>query len=116
MSANMFIKFEEPEFPQFEILFLGRSPFSFTKYHDPLSKQLSDFCYGAKPIGKATVTCFRPDGATDKPVKYLEIRMQDVLISSCTVSGGGGDVPVATSTLEYGTIKYYYIDWKHAPD
>ncbi|HEX3579135.1 MAG TPA: type VI secretion system tube protein Hcp, partial [Thermoanaerobaculia bacterium] len=58
--------------------------------------------------------CFRADGEAGKPVLYLTVAMQHVIISNYSVSGGPGDVPVENISLGYGIIEYTYIDQKHA--
>src|SRR5215470_7716737 len=39
--------------------------FSFTKYLDAATNDLLKYCWSGKQIGKATLTCYRSDGATD---------------------------------------------------
>jgi len=68
---------------------------TFTKYLDTATNALLKYCWSGKQIGKATVTCWRSDGAADnKPVKYLEVLMEHVVIANYSVSGGPGDIPV----------------------
>jgi type VI secretion system secreted protein Hcp len=88
---------------------------SFTKYLDTATNALLKYCWAGKQIGKATISCFRSDGATDnKPVKYLEIAMQHVVISNYSVSGGPSDIPVENVSLDYGIVQYTYLDQKKA--
>jgi type VI secretion system secreted protein Hcp len=88
---------------------------SFTKYLDPSTTTLLKLCWSGKQIADATITCWRSDGATDnKPVKYLEVAMKNVIISNFSVSGGPGDVPVENVSLDYGSVQYTYVDQKHA--
>jgi type VI secretion system secreted protein Hcp len=87
---------------------------SFTKYLDTSTNELLKFCWSGKQIGKATISCFRSASADDaKPVRYLEIIMEHVVISNYNVSGGPGDVPVENVSLDYGTVQYTYLDRKH---
>jgi type VI secretion system secreted protein Hcp len=87
---------------------------TFTKYLDTATNALLKYCWSGKQIGKATVSCWRSDGAVDnKPVKYLEIIMQHVVISNYSVSGGPGDIPVENVSLDYGIVQYTYLDQKH---
>ena len=51
---------------------------SCTKYIDSSSDDLIKMCWSGKHIGKATMHCYRSDG-DNKPVKYLEIEMEDVI-------------------------------------
>ena len=89
--------------------------FSFTKYLDTATDQLLKNCWSGKQFAKATLTCFRSDGAVDnKPVEYLKVVMEHVVISNYSVSGGPGDVPVENVSLDYGIVQYTYKDQKHA--
>lgn len=136
MATNMYIRFEDPRFSasgkEIEILSWNHgfsqpdsptrgtaqhSNLGFTKYLDGESNELMRFCWGGKQIEKGTLTCFRSDGARDnKPVKYLEVVMQHVVISNYAVSGGPGDIPVENVSLDYGTIEYKYIEQRHADE
>jgi type VI secretion system secreted protein Hcp len=88
---------------------------SFTKYIDSSTDDLLKSLWRGKQFGKATLTCYRADGATDnKPVKYLEVVMEPVILVNHSVSGGPGDVPVETYALDYGKVTYTYIDQKGA--
>ena len=81
--------------------------FNFTKYLDGATNALLKFCWSGKQIGKATLSCFRTDGAR---VKYLTIEMENVIISNYSISGGPGDIPVENVALDYGTVKYTYLN------
>ncbi|MEO8381193.1 MAG: type VI secretion system tube protein Hcp [Acidobacteriota bacterium] len=89
--------------------------FSFTKYLDTATDQLLKNCWSGKQFAKATLTCYRADGAADnKPVEYLKVVMEHVVIANYSVSGGPGDVPVENVSLDYGIVQYTYKDQKHA--
>src|SRR5947208_11636983 len=67
----------------------NHSNLTFTKYLDTATSTLLKYCWAGKQIGKATISCWRSDGAADnKPVKYLEVAMQHVVIANYSVSGG----------------------------
>jgi type VI secretion system secreted protein Hcp len=86
---------------------------SFTKYLDASTHDILRYCWSGKQIGKATVACYRADGATDnKPVKYLEVLMEHVVVANYSVSGGPGDIPVENISLDYGTVQYTYTSQK----
>jgi type VI secretion system secreted protein Hcp len=139
MASNMYIKFEEPAITgagvapghvgEIEILSwshgfvqpagptrsVDRSThanLSFTKYLDQATNDLLKYSWSGKQFGKATITCYRSDGADGKPVLYMTLAMQHVVISNYSVSGGPGDVPVENVSLDYGTIQYTYVDQK----
>ncbi|HYK01917.1 MAG TPA: type VI secretion system tube protein Hcp [Thermoanaerobaculia bacterium] len=93
----------------------AHSNLSFSKYLDSSTHALLKYCWSGKQIGKATLTCYRSSGATDnKPVEYLKVVMEHVIISNYSVSGGPGDLPVENVSLDYGIIQYNYVDQKHA--
>jgi type VI secretion system secreted protein Hcp len=138
MSSNMYLKFEQPEVAggsadpghQGEIdvlswshgftqptgqLETSHSRLSFAKYLDVATNTLLKLSWSGKQIGKATITCFRTDGASgNQPVMYLSIVMEHVLIANYTISGGPGDIPVENITLDYGVIQYNYTPQKNA--
>jgi type VI secretion system secreted protein Hcp len=88
---------------------------SFTKYLDTATDSLLKYCWSGKQFKTATLSCFRSDGAKDnKPVEYLKIIMEHVVIANYSVSGGPGDVPVENVSLDYGIVQYNYIEQKHA--
>jgi type VI secretion system secreted protein Hcp len=93
----------------------NHSNLTFTKYLDAATSSLLKYCWSGKQIGKATISCFRSSGAQDnKPVEYLKVALQHVIISNLSISGGAGDVPVENVSLDYGIVQYTYIDQKHA--
>lgn len=133
--ANMFIKFEEPAIEgsstvsgherEIEVLSWSHgfaqqsSPtregsaehahhanLTFTKYLDVATNTLLKLCWNGKQIGKATLSCYRGDGAKEK---YLEVEMKHVIIANYSVSGGPGDIPVENIALDYGVIQYKYL-------
>lgn len=70
---------------------------------DSATDDLLKNCWSGRQFAKVTVSCYRSDGATDnKPVKYLTVVLQNVVISNFSVNGGAGDVPVENVSLDYG--------------
>ena len=68
-----------------------------------------------KRFGKVTLTCYRSDGQSDnKPVVYLTVIMEHVIIADYKVTGGPGDIPVENVALHYGIVQYHYEEQKHA--
>jgi type VI secretion system secreted protein Hcp len=93
----------------------NHSNFTFTKYLDSATDDLLKQCWTGKQFAKATVSCYRSDGAADnKPVQYLLIEMEHVVISNLSISGGAGDLPVENVSLDYGIVKYTYTPRKDA--
>lgn len=82
---------------------------SFTKYLDSSTHSMLRYCWSGKQIGKATVFCYRSDGAEDnKPVLYLKVEMEHVIVANYSISGGPGDLPVENVSLDYGIVTYNY--------
>lgn len=78
-----------------------------TKYIDKASTAILKAVWSGKQLDDATVECFRADG-DNVPVKYLKIFMEDVIISTFSISGGEGDIPQEELGLSYATIQYEY--------
>jgi len=94
----------------------NHSNLTFSKYLDVATNEMQKYCWGGRQIEKATITCLRSEGpADDRPVVYLSITMQHVVISNYSISGGPGDLPVENVSLDYGIIQYNYIDQRRPP-
>ncbi len=91
----------------------NHSDFSFTKYIDSATDDLLKMNWSGKQIAKATFTAYRADG-DNKPVNYLKILFEHVIISNYSISGGAGDLPTETVTMSYGTVQYTYVVQKTA--
>ena len=62
---------------------------SVTKYIDRSSTVLGLFCAGGKQLKTATLTVRKAGG--DKPLEYFIITMHDVIITSLSTGGSGGE-------------------------
>jgi len=91
----------------------NHSDFSITKYLDAATDDLLKYCWNGKQIGKGTFTAYRADG-DNKPIKYLEVIMEKIVISNVSFGGGGGDLPTETVALGYGKVTYNYMPQKTA--
>lgn len=81
--------------------------FNFTKAIDSASDDLIGACWTGKQYEKVTVECFKADGQNE-PIKYLEVYMEDVVVSNYNISGGVGSLPMENISLAYSMIKYIY--------
>ena|SRR5215203_6725295 len=90
---------------------------TFTKYLDSATHDLLKYCWSGHQFQKVTLTSFRASGDPDnKPVEYLTVIMEHVVISNYAVSGGPGDVPVENVSLDYGIVQYQYKEQKQSGD
>ena len=86
----------------------GRSDKDMTvsKYLDTVSPVLHRAAMEAKVFPRVDILIGRNDaGRVSVLLKYI---MKNVHISSVSVSGGGGDMPVETLTLNYNSITWDY--------
>jgi len=83
--------------------------FSITKTLDKASPPLDLFCCNGKHIPKVVVELCR---ATGNKEKYMEYKMEDVIISSVSTGGGGG-LPNDSVTFNYGKLTWNYILTDH---
>ncbi len=85
----------------------NHADFSFTKYTDASTDDLLKICWQGNMIGKCTFYAYRADG-DNQPVLYLQIDMEQVIVSNVSIGGGSGDIPTETVCLSYGKVKYTY--------
>jgi type VI secretion system secreted protein Hcp len=90
------------------------SDFVIVKQLDKASPKLYELCSSGKHIKEVLIEFCRAGG--DK-VKYMEIKMEEVLISSVSPGGsakGGDDIPSEEVRFNYGKIKWTYTQQKRA--
>lgn len=85
--------------------------YSITKYVDLASPKLYELASSGKHIKDVTIEMLRASG--DKRVKYMVVKMEQVVISHVSPSGGG-DFPTESVSFNYGTIKWTYTQQKRA--
>jgi type VI secretion system secreted protein Hcp len=91
----------------------NHADFSLTKYVDAATDDLLKMCWSGKQIGKGTFTAYRADG-DNKPVKYLMVELENIIVSNISFGGGAGDMPTETIALSYGKVTYTYTPQKVA--
>jgi len=85
--------------------------FVISKHIDVASPRLYEACATGKHFPIAIIEVWRSSDA--KPVRYMTIRMQNVLISGAAMSGSSsGDIPVETIVISYGMIQWAYTPQK----
>jgi type VI secretion system secreted protein Hcp len=83
--------------------------FSISKPVDLASAKLYELCSSGKHIKDVTIEMLRASG--DKRVKYMVVKMEQVVISHVAPSGGS-DFPTESVSFNYGTIKWTYTQQK----
>jgi len=79
---------------------------SVTKWVDVATPNLMLFCATGKHIPSATLTVRK---AGDKPLEYLIVTMKDVLVTSCSTGGSGGEDRLSENvTLNFSQVKTAY--------
>ena len=79
---------------------------SVTKYVDKSTPNLIHTCMTGKHYPKATITVRK---AGDKPVEYMIITMEDVLITSISTGGSGGEDRLTENvSLNFAKVKVEY--------
>lgn len=90
------------------------SEFSVSKYLDIGTPDIIMYCCQGKPIKTITITCFRADAVSEKPVEYLKYELSDSIVSNYSISGGPGDIPVENLSFNYAKITWNYIPQKES--
>ena len=85
------------------------SDFSIVKTLDKASPKLALYCSNGTHIKEIVVELCR---ATEDKQKYMEYKMNDVIISSVSVSGSAGEepLPLEEVTFAYGRIEWTYTE------
>lgn len=81
---------------------------SFTKYIDKSSVPLMLHCANGKHIADATLICRK---AGEKPLEYLIVDMKDIIVSSYSTGGSGGEDRLTENvSLNFGSVKIKYVE------
>lgn len=83
---------------------------SFTKYVDKASPNLMLFCSNGKHLSDATLVVRK---AGENPLEYIKIKMTEVLVSSISTGGSGGEDRLTENvTLNFGKVSVDYTPQK----
>lgn len=77
-----------------------------TKRMDKSSPKLKLACCTGNPVREAYLVV---DRAGETPTPYLKVVMSDAVISSYSVSSGGGDLPMESISISYTKVDIGYI-------
>lgn len=97
----------------------NHSDLSFTKFFDNASDDILKACWTGQQQKTAIFQCFRSSGSTDtgsEATMYLQITLEDAIISHYSISGGGDELPIENITLNYTKCEYKFtpVDTKTA--
>lgn len=87
------------------------SDYTITKHVDMASPKLYEMCSTGKHIRSVVLQMTRVVG--DKRMKYMEVKLEEVVISN-VAPASGGDFPSESVSFNYGTIKWTYTLPKRA--
>ena len=83
---------------------------SFTHFIDKSSPNLMLACANGKHFSEALLTVRK---AGEKPLEYLKITMNDLIITSCTTGGSGGEDRITENvSLNFAKFKVEYTPQK----
>jgi type VI secretion system secreted protein Hcp len=83
---------------------------SFTKWVDKASPLLMLFCSNGKHVPTATLVVRK---AGETPVEYITIKMIDVIVTSVSTGGSGGEDRLTENvSLNFATVNFDYIEQK----
>ncbi|MCW6509313.1 Hcp family type VI secretion system effector [Lichenifustis flavocetrariae] len=78
-----------------------------TKYLDAASSTIMRFCCNGKHVAKGTLLVRK---AGEKPVDYLKLDMEEIIITSVTTGGSGGEDRLTENiSLNFAKFKFEYF-------
>ena len=84
---------------------------SVTKYVDSASHSLVQFCTNGKHFGEGFLTVRKAGG--EKPLEYVKIKMEDVIVTSISTGGSGGEDRLTENiTLNFAKVTFTYTPQK----
>jgi type VI secretion system secreted protein Hcp len=87
---------------------------SVTKYVDSSSAKLLECCVTGKHIETANITVRK---AGDKPLEYIKIELTEVMVTSVSTGGSGGEDRLTENvSLNFAKFKYEYVPQKATGD
>ena len=87
------------------------SEISLSKLVDLASPMLAQLCAGGKTIPNAKLEMLRADSNGD-PVKYYEVKLENVLIAHIAPSFSGGGFPSESLGLKFSKVRWKYTQQK----
>jgi type VI secretion system secreted protein Hcp len=85
---------------------------SVTKNLDAASPNLNFFCCNATNLGKTQLYLVRQDATADgkasDAIAYMVYELEDTMISSVSVGGGGGSIPMESVSLNFSKVTWTY--------
>lgn len=80
---------------------------SFTKYVDAASTDLMKYCTTGDHIDEATLVVRKAGG---KPLEYIVLKMTDIIVSSVSTGGSGGEDRLTENvSLNFGAYEIKYV-------
>ena len=83
------------------------SDVTISKFIDSATTEILTAVWKGTRLPKVIIKCLRASGSND-PVSYLQVELDDVIISKYNLKTGSGDLPEEELELTYATVKYIY--------
>jgi len=83
-------------------------PITITKSVDSASNDLLQAIWSGKVILSGFISCWRADAKKEKPVEYLRIEMDHIVVTTFGISGGEGEIAQEEVGLSAGKVTFIY--------
>ena len=90
---------------------LPRGTFNMVQELDEAYIPMLKLLWSGKHIEKGTLTCYRSAGDTggeQMGVPYLKVELEAIVITHMSISGGPGELPTVSFSLNYAKSTYTY--------
>jgi len=87
-------------------------PIAITKSVDAASNDILHAIWSGKVILNGYISCWRADNKDGKPVEYLRIELDHIVITTYGISGGEGEIAQEEVGLSAGKVTFIYVGQK----
>lgn len=88
---------------------LKAEPITVSKAIDSGTNDLLTAIWGGRVIKNGWISCWRADADKGKPVEYLRINMDHIVVTTYSISGAEGDIAQEEIGLSVGRVEFIYV-------